>query len=261
MDVGPALPPAVRRRVATTDARVVRRNEAGGVTWEVGAGTATHYVKWSPGSSGVDLGDEAVRLRWAAAFHPVPDVVAEGRDDGGSWMVTAGLGGENAVAPRWLAEPARAVVALGAGLRALHDALPVRGCPFDWSTGARAADARRRAEAGLLHPRRWHEEHQSLSVTRALEIADDQPPVDQLVVCQGDACAPNTLLRADGTWSGHVDLGSLGVADRWADLAVATWSTTWNYGPGWEGALLAAYGVVPDPRRTAYYRLLWDLGP
>jgi len=24
---------------------------------------------------------------------------------------------------------------------------------------------------------------------------------------------------------------------------------------------LAAYGVDPDPERTSYYRLLWDLGP
>jgi kanamycin kinase len=53
----------------------------------------------------------------------------------------------------------------------------------------------------------------------------------------------------------------MGIADRWADLAVATWSTTWNYGPGWEQELLAAYGVDPDPVRTDYYRLLWDLGP
>ena len=44
-------------------------------------------------------------------------------------------------------------------------------------------------------------------------------------------------------------------------LAVATWSTTWNYGPGWETPLLDAYGVAPDPDRTRYYRLLWDLGP
>jgi hypothetical protein len=31
------------------------------------------------------------------------------------------------------------------------------------------------------------------------------------------------------------------------------------YGPGWAGPLLAAYGVEPDERRSAYYRLLWDV--
>jgi kanamycin kinase len=81
------------------------------------------------------------------------------------------------------------------------------------------------------------------------------------VVCHGDSCAPNTLLGPDGRWTGHVDLGALGVADRWADLAVATWSTEWNYGPGWTEPLLAAYGIAPDPARIAYFRLLWDLGP
>lgn len=85
--------------------------------------------------------------------------------------------------------------------------------------------------------------------------------MDRAVVCHGDPCAPNTLLTDDGAWSGHVDMGSLGVADRWADLAVATWSTRWNYGDGWERPLLDAYGVEPDPERTAYYRLLRDLGP
>jgi kanamycin kinase len=42
---------------------------------------------------------------------------------------------------------------------------------------------------------------------------------------------------------------------------VATWSTTWNYGRGWENALLAAYGVAPDPVRARYYRRLWEPGP
>ena len=79
------------------------------------------------------------------------------------------------------------------------------------------------------------------------------------MVCHGDACAPNTLIGDDGRWSGHVDLGALGVGDRWADIAIATWSTQWNYGPGWERALLDAYGIEPDPERTAWYRLLWDM--
>jgi hypothetical protein len=48
-----------------------------------------------------------------------------------------------------------------------------------------------------------------------------------------------------------VDLGALGVADRWADLAIATWSTTWNYGPQWQVPLLDAYGTAPDPTAPA----------
>lgn len=81
------------------------------------------------------------------------------------------------------------------------------------------------------------------------------------MVCHGDARAPNTIVDNHGDFVGHVDLSSLGVADRWADLAVATWSTVWNYGPGWEEVLLEAYGVEPDPVRTRHHRLLWELGP
>lgn len=98
-----------------------------------------------------------------------------------------------------------------------------------------------------------------MTVGQAVAVLEGPPPVDILVVCHGDACAPNTLLDEYGRLVGHVDLGTLGLADRWADIAIATWSTAWNYGPGWEETLLAAYGVGPDPLRTAYYRLLWDL--
>ena len=86
------------------------------------------------------------------------------------------------------------------------------------------------------------------------------PPVtDRPVVCHGDACVPNTLIDPAGNFVGHVDLGNLGRGDRWADLAVATWSTEWNYGLGWELPLLSAYGIDPDPGRTSYYRALWNL--
>ena len=84
------------------------------------------------------------------------------------------------------------------------------------------------------------------------------PPIDLAVVCHGDACVPNTLLGDDGRWIAHVDLGALGVADRWGDIAVAAMSTEWNYGPGWHDALIAAYGVDPDRERLSYYRDLWN---
>jgi kanamycin kinase len=86
----------------------------------------------------------------------------------------------------------------------------------------------------------------ALRTSQALALLAEPPLVDKPVVCHGDSCAPSTLLDDDGCWSAHVDLGDLGLADRWADLAVATWNVTLNYGPGWESLLLDAYGY----RRT-----------
>jgi kanamycin kinase len=175
--------------------------------------------------------------------------------------MTVAVPGESAVSDRWRLDPRRAVSAIGEGLRALHEALPVDLCPFSWSTDFRLGEVRRRVRLGRLDPRGWDADHRGLTVEGALELLAEIPTVDREVVCHGDACAPNTLISDGGRCSGHVDFGAMGVGDRWADLAVATWSTQWNYGPGWEEELLAAYGVPADTDRIRYYRLLWDLGP
>ena len=84
------------------------------------------------------------------------------------------------------------------------------------------------------------------------------PTIDQLVVCHGDACVPNTLVDAAGRWAAHVDLGRLGLADRWADLAVASMSLGWNFGDGYEAAFFEAYGAERDELRIHFYRDLWN---
>jgi aminoglycoside phosphotransferase len=254
-------PAAVLAVAAGRPVRLVWRNQLGGLTYDMGTGDSRVFVKWAPAGSGLPLPREAERLTWARRFTLVPLVVGSGADDDGCWLVTAALAGGNAVETRWRADPQRAVVAIGHGLRRLHDALPVEDCPFEWSAAGRGAVSRRLAADGRHDPASWHSDHAGLTVPAALARVATPPPPDRLVVCHGDACAPNTLLDDAGAWTGHVDLATLGVADRWADLAVATWSLGWNYGPGWDATLLDAYGIAPDPVRTAYYRLLWDLGP
>lgn len=260
------VPASVRALVGDRPAEAVWRNALGGLTFRVGSGADTQFLKWQPhGSPEPDaLEREEARLRWAGGRAPVPRVRAAGSDAEGAWLLTDALladgdPGRSAVDPRWLAEPATAVRALGVGLRALHDALPVQRCPFDWSASSRVAVARQRAADGLQDPAQWSPEHRGVSVKQALQRLAEQPPIDRLVVCHGDACAPNTVLDESGNPIGHVDMGSLGIGDRWADLAVATWSTLWNYGPGWEQPLLDAYGIGYDAVRMDYYRLLWDL--
>jgi kanamycin kinase len=233
----PPVPAIVGELAAGRPVRAVWVNEEGGVTFRLGSGrSAREFVKVAT-VAGTDFAAEAVRLRWAARYVAVPRVLGFGVDADRAWLHTRGLPGLSAVHPRWLAVPDVAVRAIGAGLRELHDGLPTRTCPFDWSASSRLG---------------------ALTVPARLRVGE-APPVDRLVVCHGDACAPNTLIDDDGRCCGHVDVGELGVADRWADLAVATLSLGWNYpGRNWEPEFFTAYGVEPDPARIDYYRRLWQ---
>lgn len=241
----PAVPAVVLRLAAGRPIRWVWENELGGQTFRIGEGPGAAYLKWLPPHPEFDVVAEAARLRWVDGRVPVPRVLDHGEDGPHSWLLTAALPGTSSVDRRWQAEPLLAARAIGTGLRLLHDRLPVRDCPFSWQPPDRTTDDTLLAQT---------------------------PPVDRLVVCHGDACAPNTLLAEDGSYCGTVDLGRMGVADRWADLAVAGDSLDWNFAAGGrfaprdatvtgtelEAALLDAYGIDPDPVRTAYYRLLWD---
>jgi kanamycin kinase len=258
---GPVPVPEVIAALARDDAVTpVWRNELGGLTFRLDApGGATRYAKWvAAGTPEIDLGGEAERLAWAGRWVPVPPVLEHGKDAAGEWLVTAAVSGLTAVDPRWIAEPAVAATAIGRGLRLLHDALPVAECPFDWGVARRLRRADERVAAGE-GPAGWAPEHRRLGLAEARARIGDPPPVDRLVVCHGDACVPNTLLHDDGTFAAHVDLGSLGLADRWADLAVAAWSAEYDYGPGHDGHVYEGYGIEPDRERIAYYRLLWDV--
>ena len=196
-----------------------------------------------------------VRVVWENQLGGLTCEVNAGSD---RWfvLVTAAIPGQNAASSRWKAKPQIAVRAIGEGLRSMHESLPVNRCPFSWSADDRLAELRRRVSEGRIDPTWWPAAGPPLRTGRVLDLLAETPPVDQLVVCHGDSCAPNTLLTDDGRWSAHVDLGALGTADRWADLAVATWNVTLNYGAGWENLLLDGYGVALDAERSRYYRLL-----
>jgi kanamycin kinase len=252
------LPERVAELIAGRSYRPVWLSELGSLTFEIHDGQGRTFLKWAPPDSDLDFAREAERLTWAGEFTLVPTVLEIGGDHSGQWLVTAGLPGENAVTDQWRAQPRAAVTAIALGLRRLHDTLPVAACPFTWSSADRLAVAR---ERGHLDPAQWHPDHGHLEPGTALALLAVAPEIDRPVVCHGDACAPNTLVDDEGGFAGHVDLGALGVADRWADLAIGSWSLEWNYGPGWQDLFFDVYGVSPDADRIAYYRLLWDVSP
>ena len=81
-----------------------------------------------------------------------------------------------------------------------------KAAAFSWSVVDRLEGFEARIASGGS-PADWGNGYSRFTVEQARKMLGTPPPIDKLVVCHGDACAPNTLLDGDGNFAGHVDLG------------------------------------------------------
>ncbi|WP_043654191.1 aminoglycoside phosphotransferase APH(3') [Nocardia thailandica] len=200
------------------------------------------------------------RLRWLDARGiPVPTVAAFAEDvlvlaDGGRTLADAG-GRDGVVTDPGDGDPGSSVGArMGGILRRLH-AIPAADCPFDASLDALLAAAHRRVHEGLVDESDFDDERRGHSAGQVLaRLRAERPAAQDPVVTHGDFTPDNVL--TDGAL---LDVGGLGVGDRYRDLALAERELA-EYGPGEIDAFRAAYGLAaPDPARLAYFRLLDEL--
>jgi kanamycin kinase len=250
------LPPQVR---AAHDGWEVRLLQApySTATWKLRSQTDdVRFVKVAWDDLYPSLADERDRMSWARRHLHVPEVVDYGRQDGIEWLVTTWVPGTDAT--RVSDDPESVVRALAEGLRRFHET-PTDDCPFDFTLDVALEHVARRVHGGREMWDDLHEEYKHMTPVQVLEeLLRTRPSSEDVVVCHGDYCFPNMLLE-DGVVTGYLDLGELGLADRWWDIAVGAWSVTWNVDPKWEPAFYESYGVEPDPERIRFYRLLYDL--
>jgi aminoglycoside phosphotransferase len=254
------IPAQIASYVSDWDCELAWQSAADALTWRLTSRDGRHrYLKSRPADAAVPLRAEAARLWWArAAGLPVPPVLAACSEGKTEWLLTEEIPGADATSDALGADPATLIPLLAAGLRLIH-ATPAASCPFANGIDRALTQVRRRVRDGLVGPDDLHEEFQHLSHAEALAELDRlRPETEDLVVCHGDYCLPNVMI-AGGEVTGFLDLGELCVADRWRDLAVATWSVTWNLGSGFEDLFLASYGIERDDRAQTFYRLLYNL--
>ncbi|HHK5519806.1 TPA: APH(3') family aminoglycoside O-phosphotransferase, partial [Pseudomonas aeruginosa] len=164
----------------------------------------TLFVKQEVLSAHAELPAEIARLRWLhGAGIDCPQVLNETQSDGRQWLLMSAVPGDTLSA-----------------LRRLHDLDPA-ACPFDHRLERRLDTVRQRVEAGLVDEADFDDDHRGRSATELYRLLlDRRPAVEDLVVAHGDACLPN-LLAEGRRFSGFIDCGRLGVADRHQDLAQA----------------------------------------
>jgi kanamycin kinase len=185
-----------------------------------------------------------------------------GEQDDTTWLITTAVPGRSAAEP-WPEEQRGGVVdALADVARALH-ALHTRECPFDRSLAVNPAAGSPGSRRRLGGPRRPGCRHGWTTTELLTQLEATRPETEELVTCHGDPCLPNILLNPDTLQvTGLIDVGRLGAADRYADLALAARSLSSaslnpQFGRSYVDRFLARYGEPHiDIRRLAFYQLL-----
>ena len=195
------------------------------------------------------------RLRWLAAQGVACPQVLEYTESGDhDWLLMTALPGSDLASSSELT-PARITHVAAMALRSLHSLDPAH-CPFDHCSAVRIGHARERMQAGLVDEDDFDDERMGQNAAQVFAaLLQQRPAREDLVVTHGDACLPN-LMAAHGVFTGFVDCGRLGMADRHQDLALAAWSIQYNLGAEWVTPFLDAYGGVVDSGKLAFYRLL-----
>ncbi|MFG1627096.1 phosphotransferase [Kribbella sp. NPDC049227] len=211
------------------------------------------------GPDGVsELRDERDRAEWLAGT-PIPcatvvDWVESA--DGACLMTTAvpGVPGDALAAE----DQAGAMASLGRVFRELHS---LTDCPFERPLASVVALAEDVVRRGAVNPAYLTDEWRKLAPVELLERVVAERPyaesVQELAVCHGDACLPNVFFDPSTLEvTGLIDLGRLGIADRYIDLALLTIQIhdEWSADPA---PFLTSYGLPhPDQRRLEFYRRL-----
>lgn len=213
------------------------------------------YLKIEPDGPHAELPGEADRLHWLA-LSGLPAPRAEGVLQRGRrhWLLLSAVPGASLEATPGLSGEQVLDIVVEA-LQSLH-ALDARTCPFDARWPTRIEAARQRLEAGLVDVRDFDEERLGCDADDLFaELLACAPAEEELVVTHGDLTADNIIVQA-GHFSGLVDCGRLGVADRHQDLALASRSIRRALGDRWVGRFWARCDPPVDPQRIHFHLLM-----
>lgn len=204
---------------------------------------------------------------------PVPQVYAYEKEEGKSYLLMSKCMGEMACSHTYMSHPAMLCKLLADGLKSLWS-IDISDCRSDQRLPHKLAQARYYVENGLVdldnvQPDTFGKDGFK-NPMELLEWLYGHMPEEDLVLSHGDFCLPN-IFGMDDKVSGYIDLGRMGIADKWCDIAICYRSLSNNYSGKYDFHIENEYlgyddamffdelGMEPNWEKIRYYILLDEL--
>ena len=229
-----------------------------------------HVIKIQPRSGETD--QEAAIAAWVGRRLPVPEILAYRVRDGMAFTLMSRAIGIMLCDPEYMRHPEKVIDIVARSMKMMWT-IDTAGCVCRESLlSERLKVAEYNVSHGLVdvddaEPETFGPDGFRNPAELLTWLKENRPPED-IVLTHGDLCLPNIF--ADGNEiTGLIDLGKMGPADRWQDIAIAIRSLKSNFYGAYSNPLyrydfrpemlLRALGVEMDEAKYRYYFLLDEL--
>lgn len=209
-------------------------------------------------------------MGWMEGKIPAPKVLCHEIADGKSYLLMSRVPGVMSCDETYLEQPDVLMTALAEGMMLLWNT-DTAGCPQTRLLDDLLEEAKFRVEHGLVDLQNVEPETFSENGFRnpehLLQWLLGNKPDSVPVLAHGDYCLPNIFLQ-DGELSGFIDVGDMGIGEKWRDIALCYRSLRHNFdgtygrthhkefGPN---LLFEKLEIQPDWKQIRYHLLLDEL--
>ena len=210
-------------------------------------------------------------MKWAKAFVTVPEVLCFCQTEESDYLLMSKIEGKMSCDTFYLENSDLLVELLASTLKKLWS-IDIKNCPRKISLEKKLELASFNVENNLVdventEPTTFGKDGFENPESLLKWLKENQPKNFEPVLSHGDFCLPNVFLLND-EFSGLIDLGGTGVADKYQDIALCYRSLKHNFGGVYGGKvykdfnpdlLFEKLGITPDWEKIRYYTLLDEL--
>lgn len=208
--------------------------------------------------------DRAVEMmQWLKGKLPVPEVIEYIVENGFGFLLMTRIEGEMCCSPYYMEHSDEMVTLMAEGLHRLWN-IDTTGCPRERTLTYYTEKALKSIRNGRMS-REALSEFGFETAEEMAEWIENHPVPYEPVLSHGDYCLPNLLLK-DRKISGYIDIGDIGITDRYSDIVDCWNSLKNNFGGVFGGKvyenfdpdiLFRKLGIKIDPVKFKYCRLIY----
>ena len=205
------------------------------------------------------LNDEYSKLKYLQDKLPVPKITFREIYDDIEYLITTKIPGEMVCSDYYMKHQSEGIDIIVEAFKLLYN-VDICNCPINVSLDYKLSIAESNIRKGLIKDENIDEKELERfgSAQGVLDYLKKNKFAEDLCFSHWDISLPN-IFADDGKFSGFIDVGDCGIADRWFDIAIVIRSIIRNFGEEYVQEFLDKLGFDYDKFKFDYYMLLMQL--